>query len=91
MLSESRLNQIIEQEIDKAFPMVGYGGNGTWTKWDPATRAERFKPSNAMRAVTPPRTTPNPFDVVRGYNDWNDNYRGQMTYPQYCEKFGLKR
>ena len=50
---------------------------------------ERMQPSNAARSSGSVPTRD--IGVMRGYNDWSKNFRDAMTYPQYCEKFGLRR
>ena len=50
---------------------------------------ERMQPSNASRSNGSAPTRE--YGVIRGYNDWSANFKGEMTYPQYCAKFGLRR
>lgn len=89
-MNSKRIREIIREEVDALEFFNGINqSNGGLTPWNPDTKMERMQPSNASRSngSVPTRE----YGVIRGYNDWSANFKGEMTYPQYCAKFGLRR
>ena len=89
-MDSKRINEIIKEEIRALDFLNGLNkSNGGLTPWDAETKMDRMQPSNASRSkgTMPPRE----YGVIRGYNDWNKNYRDMMDYPSYCRRFGIRR
>lgn len=89
-MNDRRIREIIREEVDALdfFNDINKR-SGDLTPWNPETKMERMQPGNAARSRGSAPTKD--FGVIRGYNDWDKNFRDVMTYPQYCEKFGLRR
>lgn len=89
-MDAKRISEIIREEISALdfFTRLNQQ-SGEMSPWDASTKMERMKPINAHRSKgnIPTRD----YGVLRGYNDWSKNYRGVMTYPQYCDKFQIRR
>ncbi len=89
-MNSKRIREIIREEDDELDFFNGINQeNGGLTAWNPETKMERMQPSNAARSRGSVPTKN--IGVIRGYNDWDKNFRDAMTYPQYCQKFGLRR
>ena len=90
MMNSKRIHEIIMEEVNALdfFNSINQQ-SGELTPWNPETKMERMQPSNAARSRGSVPTKD--IGVIRGYNDWSKNFRDAMTYPQYCEKFGLRR
>ena len=58
-----------------------------FTPWDPDTKMDRMQPGNAARSKGTAHN--GDFGVMRGYNDWKDNFKQAMSYKDYCKKFNL--
>ena len=89
-MNKDRIREIIREEVDALEFFNGINqSNGGLTAWNPETKMERMQPSKASRSngSVPTRD----YGIMRGYNDWNANFKDSMTYPQYCIKFGLRR
>ena len=89
-MNKDRIREIIREEVDALEFFNGINqSNGGLTAWKPETKMERMQPSKASRSngSVPTRD----YGIMRGYNDWNANFKDSMTYPQYCIKFGLRR
>jgi hypothetical protein len=89
-MNDRRIREIIREEVDA---LDFFGGinqrSGGLTPWDSEGKMGRMQPINASRSNGSVPTKD--IGVIRGYNDWSKNFRDAMTYPQYCEKFGLRR
>ena len=89
-MNDRRIREIIREEVDALDFFNGINQrSGELTPWNPDTKMERMQPSNAARSSGSVPTRD--IGVMRGYNDWSKNFRDAMSYPQYCEKFGLRR
>ena len=89
-MNDRRIREIIREEVNALDFFNGINQrSGELTPWNPDTKMERMRPGNAARSKGNIPTKD--IGVMRGYNDWNKNFRDAMTYPQYCEKFGLRR
>jgi hypothetical protein len=89
-ITDKRISEIIREEVNALdFFKALNQQSGELTPWDAETKMERMKPTNAMKSKggIPTRD----YGVIRGYNDWSENFRDRMTYPEYCVKFGLRR
>lgn len=95
MISDRKIARIIRESIEMVcemdavdfFSNLNKQSNGL-TPWDSEGKMDRMQPTNAMKSKG---TIPTKDYVMRGYNDWNENFRDRMTYPEYCVKFGLRR
>ena len=89
-MDDVRIGEIIREEIDALDFFNGINkSNGGLTPWDAETKMDRMHPSNASRSngSVPTRD----YGVIRGYNDWRDNFKSVMDYPSYCVRFGVRR
>lgn len=93
-LTEERINQIIEGEIEDFFRNLNRQSD--WNSWDETDdkngisheegRRQRFQPINAARAPYIP--TPEKYKIgkLHTYEDWRDNYKPKgISYQQYKE------
>jgi len=89
-MDSKRISEIIREEIDalEFFSNLNKQ-SGELKPWDAATKMDRMKPINAHRSKGSIPTRD--YGIIRGYNDWKLNYSDKITYPQYCEKFGIRR
>ncbi len=87
MEDRNRIDRIIRESIEDF--LNGLNANGGLTPWDAETKMDRMRPSNASRSkgTVPTRD----YGVIRGYNDWRDNFKNVMDYPSYCNRFGIRR
>jgi hypothetical protein len=96
-MTRKRISEIIREAIasrlDEIDAVDFFNGlnkqSGSLTPWDAEGKMDRMRPSNASRSSgsMPPRD----FGVIRGYNDWRENFKNVMDYPQYCQRFGVRR
>ena len=89
-ISDKRIHEIIMEEINALdfFNDINKQSGGL-TPWDAEGKMDRMQPSNAARSQGSAPT--NDYGVIRGYNDWRENFKQVMNYPQYCKKFGVRR
>ena len=81
-MNNNRIREIIREEVDALEFFNGINqSNGGLTPWNPETKMERMRPSNASRAnYIPPRGD----FKLHTYDDWVKNYKPQgISYQQY--------
>ena len=96
-MTNSRISEIIREAIASRLNEVDvvdfFNGlnkqSGGLTPWDAEGKMDRMRPSNASRSNGSVPT--NDYGVIRGYNDWRENFKHVMDYPQYCQRFGVRR
>lgn len=96
-MTNDRISEIIREaiasrlnEIDAVDFFNGLNKqSGGLTPWNAEDKMERMRPSNASRSQGSVPT--NDYGVIRGYNDWRENFKNVMDYPQYCQKFNVRR
>ena len=90
MITDKRISEIIKEEVSVLdFFRDLNNQSGEMKPWNPETKMDRMKPLNAYKSKGSIPTKD--YGVIRGYNDWKKNYSGRMGYPEYCEKFGVRR
>jgi hypothetical protein len=82
MMNNKRIKEIIREEVDALEFFNGINQqNGGLTPWNPETKMERMRPSNASRANYIP---PNKDFKLHSYEDWVKNYKPQgISYQEY--------
>lgn len=88
IIRECIISQLNELDAVDFFNSLNQS-NGGLTPWDVEGKMDRMRPSNASRSNGSIPT--NDYGIIRGYNDWRENFKHVMDYPSYCKRYGIRR
>lgn len=83
MVSDSRILDILMEELDSVEGLKAINSSHGLTPWDPATKMERMRPGNAAKARFNPS---NGTFKLHSYRDWKERFSGSgMSYSDYLK------
>ena len=83
-ITEERIREIIREEVNALDFFKGINSErGGLTPWNPETKMERMRPTNASRSQG---SVPTNDFKIHSYSDWVKNYKPQgISYREYMQ------